>query len=179
MILNDHQIYKLCKDRKQPMLDPYVEVKSSTGLTFGPSSFGYDIRLGNIFIKYDRNNQCVDPKDVSQVGYFEVNSTVPVILDPGDFVLGHSLEKFTMPHTVTGFVKDKSTYARCGIAIQNTVIEAGWEGILTIEISNHNCCPVKLYPGEGIAQVIFHEGKYPSAAYKGKYQNQTGVTLPR
>lgn len=181
-ILSDKQIASLCKPRRfgpPPMLDPYVGTKHLFGLTYGPSSFGYDIRLGKIFIKYHPNGTIIDPKDISTAEYLEYESVVPFAMAPGDFILAHSLETFNMPPDVTGIVHDKSTYARCGISVQNTVIEAGWSGVFTLEITNHNCCPVQLYPGEGIAQIIFYRGETPRTEYFGKYQNQTGVTLPR
>lgn len=179
MTLSDNQIARLCNPQHKPMISPFIGKKSSKegGPSFGLSSYGYDIRLGDDFIIITAD--LVDPKHPDEIEHEHLHSSIPFILAPGAFILGSSIERFIMPSTVTGFVKDKSTYARCGIAVQNTVIEAGWEGILTLEISNHSESKVLLYPGEGIAQIMFDEGLPPSNVYNGKYQNQTGVTLPR
>ena len=98
------------------------------------------------------------------------------------FVLAHTVEWLKMPADVTGIIHDKSTYARLGCALQNTVIEAGWEGQITLEITNHNARPVVLRAGCGIAQIVFHRGvpcRSPYSARSGKYQGQSGVTPPR
>ena len=101
------------------------------------------------------------------------------ILRSGEFVLAHTLETFKIPDNVTGLIKDKSTYARLGVAVQNTVLEAGWYGQPTLDISNHSPRPVVLLVGWGVAQIQFYQGEPCNSPYVGKYQGQGGVTLPR
>jgi dCTP deaminase len=180
MILSDEDIARLSY-KEPPLIMPYLKDKVSEGVSYGPSSFGYDIRLGYNAAVYKHDRNVIDPKGVleDQVHRLRFGDS-PFELPPGGFILSHSVEFFNLPPYITGLVKDKSTYARCGIAVQNTVLEAGWCGQVTLEITNHANRPVKLYPGEGIAQVIFMKGQHACLEpYRGKYQNQVGVTLPR
>lgn len=188
MILNDKQIKKLCLFDK-PMISPYYEKKNySHGISFGPSSYGYDIRLGNVFkdishVKNKWGESCtiIEPENPGRITWTtHTVDSVPFIIAPNSYVLAVSTEKFNMPHNITGLVKDKSTYARLGIAVQNTVIEAGWEGYLTLEITNHSKYKVVLHPLTGIAQILFFKGEPCENPYSptGKYQNQPNEPTP-
>lgn len=177
MLLSDNEIEKL--SRENGLICPYVAEKTrpSSGLSYGPSSYGYDIRLGNEFIFYNDKHP-IDPKEIR----FKPNKQRhidPFLIYPGGFCLATSMEYLRIPPDVTGLVKDKSTYARCGIAVQNTVLEAGWAGQITLEISNHAPAAVMIYPGDGIAQILFELGNTKcNNEYNGRYQSQVGVTTP-
>lgn len=191
MLLSDIEIRKLCTggpDMKPQnyligMIHPFAEALKQKGVvSYGLSSYGYDVRLGDDFIRYKPGGGVIDPLAVSEYDGERVTVDHPFALEPGGFLLGVTVEYIRMPPNVTGLVKDKSTYARCGIALQNTVLEAGWHGQVTLEITNHSNRPVLLRPGEGIAQILFHPGEDCETTYAargGKYQGQQGVTLPR
>jgi dCTP deaminase len=144
MILPADSIAKLCDATlRYPMLVPFHDRTREHGVTFGLSSAGYDIRT----------EQDLD-------------------LPPSKFILASSIEYFNMPLNILGIVHDKSTWARCGIAVQNTVIEPGWRGYLTLEITNHGQEHVQVKAGSGIAQIIFHKLIHSADVYEGKYQDQ-------
>lgn len=106
-------------------------------------------------------------------GGYDVRVAQPVNLAPGEFCLASTMERFNMPTDVMGIVHDKSTWARLGLAVQNTVLEAGWRGYLTLELTNHGPSELNLPPGVGIAQVVFHRMEtYAALPYDGKYQDQ-------
>lgn len=130
-------------------IDPFVERTKLHGMTYGLGPAGYDVRL----------RQEVD-------------------LGPGQFMLGSIIEHIEMPNDVIGFVHDKSTLARLGLALQNTVIEPGWRGHLTVEISNHGTQRVRLPAGSPIAQIIFHRTDTPCVPYDGRYQDQGVAPVP-
>lgn len=178
MLLNDRQITDLAE---QGMIAPFAPALVSTGLSRGLSSFGYDVTLSDEFALYQSDDEAIDPHRISEDDVHRFRAA-RWSLGPGEFLLGRTVETVTLPRHVTGLVCDKSTYARCGITLQNTVIEAGFSGTITLEITNHNCRPVILRAGEGIAQILFLTG-YPCAvSYStrgGKYMNQVGVELPR
>lgn len=189
MLLPDHKILELCKYSK--MIDPYVTESNKEYIaSYGPSSYGYDVRLGSRlgFFWPEKVNGEIPVIDLAnfphdQVQWVDLEPGQDVLIHPGDFVLAHTLETIRMPRNCTGFVKDKSSWARCGLAVQNTVLEAEWEGQVTLELSNHNKLPIRLIGGCGIAQVIFEVGKGDcDISYKdrgGKYMGQEGVVLPR
>lgn len=182
MILNDRQIIELCQNNQ--MIDPFVNTQVGQGVvSYGPSSFGYDMRAGYEWkIFTDVLGAVVDPKRQDTRAYH--NISVPegdtVIIPPNSYALTHSLEYVRVPRNVSCICVGKSTYARCGIHVNVTPLEAGWEGQVTIEISNATRLPVKVYAGEGIMQVLFFKGEEPLVSYadrKGKYQHQKGITL--
>lgn len=151
MVLCAQTIEKLCKTNEKPLLSPFCLRETYEGVTFGLSAAGYDVRV-----------------EFDQAGFTEV-----VLLEPGEFLLASTIEKFHIPYDIVGIVHDKSTWARRGIAVQNTVIEPGWSGWLTLEITNHGPKAVKLMRGMGIAQVVFHLLDQPTEfPYSGKYQAQ-------
>lgn len=179
----DHWIRKMALD--QNMINPFEEKQVRSGvISYGLSSFGYDIRVADefrIFTASTGQLTVVDPK------YLDERALVPYqgdvcIIPPNSFALARSVEYFRMPRNVLGLCLGKSTYARCGIITNFTPFEPGWEGHVTIEISNTTPLPAKIYAHEGIAQVLFFEGEQPEVSYadrNGKYQAQTGITLPR
>ena len=166
---------------EQKMIEPF-EPESVRGgkISFGLSSYGYDIRLSNEFLIF--TGASVDPKQFDESA-FERRTGDHCIIPPNAFILGRSLEYFRMPRGITGIAFGKSTYARCGIVCNVTPLEAGWEGHLTLAISNTAPAPAKLYANEGICQVLFFEGDEACvtsyADRKGKYQAQRGISLPR
>lgn len=192
--------------KPMPANGPFGSVTKA--ISYGTSSYGYDVRLDNSFLipKFDQHaSLCVDPKNSSPKDYEHVVSDV-VFIPPHSFVLGQTIEHLRIPRDVLALCIGKSTYARCGIIVNVTPLEPEWEGTITIEISNTNVKPAKIYAGEGIAQLLFmwcdprstHEyfneeqrGTYEHgtvfdnlcetsyADRKGKYQDQKEVTLPR
>jgi len=153
-------------------------------ISYGCGSYGYDIRLEDEFqvfaLPLDRQG-IIDPLNFDPQNLREHRGDV-CIIPPNSFTLARSLEYFRMPRNVTGLAVGKSTYARCGIIVNITPLEAAWEGILTIEISNTTPLPCKIYAHMGIAQILFFEGDAPSVSYadrQGKYQGQRGITLAK
>jgi len=168
---------------KHKMIEPFEEKLISKGvISYGLSSYGYDIRLADEFkIFTNVYNALVDPKNFDEKSFIDYKGDY-VIIPPNSFVLGRSIEYIRMPSNVLGICVGKSTYARCGIIVNITPIEPAFRGYLVIEISNSTPLPVKVYANEGIAQIIFFEGKPCEITYenrKGKYQNQQGIVTAR
>lgn len=179
----DYWIRRMAQEHA--MIDPFVERLVRDGvISYGLSSFGYDIRVADefrIFTPSTGKLTVVDPKAMDERAMIEHRGDV-CIIPPNSFALARSVEYFRMPRNVLGICLGKSTYARTGIITNFTPFEPGWEGFVTIEISNTTPLPAKIYANEGIAQVIFFEGEQPEVSYadrKGKYQAQQGITLPR
>ena len=178
----DHWIKKMATEHG--MIEPFVATQQRDGvISYGVSSYGYDVRVADEFkIFTNIHSRIVDPKDFDPESMVDFRGEVCTI-PPNSFVLAHSVETFRMPRNVTGLVLCKSTYIRAGVLIPTTVLEAGWEGVITLEIGNVTPLPAKVYANEGIAQVLFFEGDDPPAVSyaerAGKYQRQTGVVLPR
>ena len=170
--------------QKRELISPFVKSQIKKGnISFGPSSYGYDIRLSEEFKLFSpAQDSIIDPKAV-QEGLFRQIKAGICTLCANSFVLGRSLEYFKMPDNLLGIVTGKSTYARCGIIVNVTPLEPGWQGFLTISISNTAPRPVRLYAGEGIAQVLFFEASEPcKISYRdkgGKYQGQKDVTIAK
>ncbi len=166
------------------MIDPFVENQVQKGvISYGLSSYGYDIRIANQFKIFTNINTCVvDPKAFDQGSFVDFEGDV-CIIPPNSFALGRSLEYLQVPREVLVLCIGKSTYARCGIIVNVTPLEPEWEGYITIEVSNSTPLPCKIYSGEGIAQLVFLESNEPCACSykdkKGKYQKQTDIVLPR
>jgi dCTP deaminase len=183
-ILVDRQIK--CLSLCNGMITPFVEKMqgNKTGqLSWGLTSVGYDVRLGTGFKRYV-GNKPVDPKNIQPNQLRDTVHEGPFLIEPGEFILGHTIERFNVPRDIAFFLHSKSTYARCGILVSHdTVGEPEWDGVLTLEIANVNALPVMLYPGEGICQLVFHRGSEPCmvsyADRTGKYQSQTGVQPPK
>ncbi len=170
------------------MIEPYVphqvsSVEEKRIVSYGTSSYGYDIRCSTEFkIFTNINAAVVDPKAFDASSFIEFHGEV-CIIPPNSFVLARTIEYFRIPRNVLTLCVGKSTYARCGIIVNVTPFEPEWEGHATLEFSNTTPLPAKIYANEGVAQVIFFESEEEcEISYKdrkGKYQGQTGVTLPR
>ncbi|MEF3244502.1 MAG: dCTP deaminase [Caldisericaceae bacterium] len=169
---------------KKGMIEPFEEQLVSKGvISYGVSSYGYDMRLSDEFKVFTNVfSEIIDPKNFTTKSFVDIKGDY-VIIPPNSFALGRTLEYFRIPRNVLCVVLGKSTYARMGIIVNVTPLESGWEGFVTIEISNTTPLPVKVYAFEGIAQVLFFEGDEPCetsyAERKGKYQKQTGIWLPK
>jgi dCTP deaminase len=179
----DHWIRKMALEHG--MIDPFVERQVREGvISYGVSSYGYDIRVGDDFRIFTPNpyNTVVDPKHLDERSLIPFQGEV-CIIPPNSFALASTVEYFRIPRNVMTVCVGKSTYARCGIILNVTPFESEWEGHATLEISNTTPLPAKIYAGEGIAQVLFFQGDEPPevsyADRKGKYNKQTGITLPR
>lgn len=181
-ILADHQIRDLAIN--QGMIEPFVEKQTAKGaISYGLSSYGYDARCSNEFkIFTNIDNAIVDPKAFSQQSFVDRETDVCVI-PPNSFVLTRSVEYFRIPKDVLVICLGKSTYARCGLIVNVTPLEPGWEGHVTLEISNTTPLPAKVYANEGLCQFLFFKGSTPCetsyADRSGKYMGQRGVTLPK
>jgi dCTP deaminase len=152
-------------------------------ISYGTSSYGYDVRCADEFkIFTNINSAVVDPKHFDENSFVDVRSDV-CIIPPNSFALARTVEYFRIPRNVLTICLGKSTYARCGIIVNVTPLEPEWEGHVTLEFSNTTPLPARIYANEGIAQFLFFESDEPCetsyADRAGKYQKQTGVTLPR
>ncbi len=179
---SDKWIRKMSLEKR--MIEPFCEEQIGKGVvSYGLSSYGYDIRVGREFkIFTNINSTVVDPKNFDESNVIDFEGDV-CIIPPNSFALARTVEYFRMPPNVLAICLGKSTYARCGIIVNVTPFEPEFEGHITIEISNTTPLPAKIYANEGIAQVLFFEGDEPcEITYKdkkGKYQNQRGITLPK
>jgi dCTP deaminase len=152
-------------------------------ISYGTSSYGYDVRCSNEFkIFTNIHSATVDPKNFDESSFVDVQSDV-CIIPPNSFALARTIEYFRIPRSVLTVCLGKSTYARCGIIVNVTPLEPEWEGHVTLEFSNTTSLPAKIYANEGVAQMLFFESdEVCETSYKdrgGKYQGQTGVTLPK
>jgi dCTP deaminase len=181
-IKSDRWIKRMALEHK--MIEPFVESQTRTGVvSYGVSSYGYDIRVADDFKVFTNiYNTVVDPKSFDPRSFVDMKADV-CIIPPNSFALARTIEYFRIPRDVLTVCLGKSTYARCGIIVNVTPFEPEWEGHVTIEISNTTPLPAKIYANEGIAQVLFFQSDEPcETSYrdkKGKYQAQTGVTLPK
>jgi dCTP deaminase len=166
------------------MIEPFVDSQVRTGVvSFGLSSYGYDIRVADEFkIFTNINNTVIDPKNFDPRSFVDIKADV-CIVPPNSFALARTIEYFRIPRDVLTVCLGKSTYARCGIIVNVTPFEPEWEGYVTLEISNTTPLPAKIYANEGIAQVLFFQSdeqcERSYADKRGKYLKQTGVTLPK
>jgi dCTP deaminase len=179
----DHWIRRMA--REHGMIEPFVDGQRRAGvISYGLSSFGYDIRVADefrIFTPATGQLTVVDPKAIDERAMVHYRGEV-CIIPPNSFALARTVEYFRIPRNVLTICLGKSTYARCGIIVNVTPFEPEWEGHVTIEISNTTPLPCKVYAEEGIAQVLFFQGDEPEISYadrQGKYQGQQGITLPR
>ena len=181
---------------EQQMISPFLselvrEVNGSRIISAGTSSYGYDMRLADDGFRIFSSvyGLEIDPK------HFDENSLIEpeirtaedgskyYLLPPQHYGLGVTVETFKMPRNVTGLAIGKSTYARAGLLVNATPLEAGWEGRLVVEIANLANLPLRVYVNEGIGQILFFESDENCAvSYSdrgGKYQNQTGLTYAK
>jgi dCTP deaminase len=172
--------------REHAMIDPFVDGQVREGaISYGVSSYGYDMRVAPEFrIFTNVLSAIVDPKHFDARSFVEFDGDV-CIVPPNSFALARSVEYFRIPRNTLTICVGKSTYARCGIITNVTPFEPEWEGYVTLEISNTTPLPAKIYANEGICQVLFFEADSDDvcetsyADKKGKYQKQSGVTLPK
>ena len=166
------------------MIEPFEDRQVRQGVvSYGLSSYGYDIRVADEYKVFTNLfNTVVDPKNFDPKSFVDIKGDM-CIVPPNSFALARTIEYFRIPRDVLTVCLGKSTYARCGIIVNVTPFEPEWEGHVTIEISNTTPLPAKIYSNEGIAQVLFFQSDEPcEVSYKdkaGKYQSQTGVTLPK
>ncbi|MBW5802762.1 dCTP deaminase [Coxiella endosymbiont of Ornithodoros amblus] len=158
------------------------ETPSGKVISYGTSSYGYDVRCADEFkIFTNINTSIVDPKNFDPKGFIDLKANV-CIIPPNSFVLARTVEYFKIPRNILTICLGKSTYARCGIIVNVTPLEPEWEGHVTLEFSNTTNLPAKIYANEGVAQMLFLESdEVCDISYKdrgGKYQGQKGVTLP-
>ena len=166
------------------MIEPFVEAQRRDGvISYGLSSYGYDARVADEFkIFTNVNSSVVDPKNFDPDSFVDRQTDVCVI-PPNSFALARTVEYFRVPSDVLVICLGKSTYARCGIIVNVTPLEPGWEGHVTLEFSNTTPLPAKIYANEGACQFLFLKGEQPCettyADRAGKYMGQRGVTLPK
>jgi dCTP deaminase len=189
-IKSDRWIRRMAREHR--MIEPFVDsqvrapgTESRKVISYGVSSYGYDMRVAPEFkIFTNVLSAIVDPKHFDSKSFVEFEGEV-CIVPPNSFALARSVEYFRIPRNVLTICVGKSTYARCGIITNVTPFEPEWEGHVTLEISNTTPLPARIYANEGICQVLFFEADDDDVcetSYKdkaGKYQAQTGVTLPK
>jgi len=186
MLLPDFKIAALAKEG---MIDPFEanQISRCHGrkvMSYGVSSYGYDMRLSNefkVFVPGRGEPSEIDPKNFSTKNVLDYVGNRCVV-PPNSFVLGRSVEYFKIPPDVMAICLGKSSYARCGVVVNLTPLEAGWHGHVTIEISNTAPAPAVIYANEGISQVLFFQSEECVTNYEekgGKYQGQKGIVLPR
>jgi len=181
-ILCDKTIRRLAEE--EGMIEPFEPKQVRNGaISYGLSSFGYDIRVGDEFKVFtDVHSVVVDPKNFDPRSFVDIKADY-CIIPPHSFALAATVEYFRVPKDIMVVCVGKSTYARCGIIVNVTPLEPEWRGYLTLEISNTTPLPAKIYSGEGLAQLLFFQGDdVPEVTYatrSGKYQDQKGVTPPK
>jgi dCTP deaminase len=182
MIKSDRWIKRMAIEKG--MIEPFEERQvRQGGISYGLSSYGYDLRIADSFkIFTNVYNTVVDPKAFDPRSFVDFQGEV-CIIPPNSFALGRSVEYFRIPRNVMTLCVGKSTYARCGIITNVTPFEPEWEGFVTLEISNTTPLPARIYANEGIAQVLFFESDETCAVSyadrQGKYQAQQGIVLPK
>jgi len=182
MILNDKQIKKLAEH--EGMITPFVDKSVQDGVSYGLQTFGYDLRVGSEFKLFTniKGNVIADPKNFSEDNFVTVKDEKSVLIPPNSFALANSLETFSLPRNITGLVTSKSSYARVGLGNPPTVLEAGWRGVLVLELINHTSNSIRVHSNSGISQILFFQGENPNISYadkEGKYMDQVGITLAK
>ena len=181
-IKSDRWITRMANEHR--MIEPFVETQVRSGVvSYGLSSYGYDIRVADEFKVFTNiNSTVIDPKSFDPRSFVDLQGDV-CIVPPNSFALARTVEYFRIPRDVLTVCLGKSTYARCGIIVNVTPFEPEWEGTATLEISNTTPLPARIYANEGIAQVLFFQSDEVCATSyadkKGKYQAQQVVTLPK
>lgn len=168
-----------------PMISPFVptSISQTDGvkhMSYGVSSVGYDVKLKDHFLLMTTSNRLIDPRQPLDEHFTTVEGKGYVDIPPGGFVLAVTEERFIMPRTVAGIVLTKSSHARAGLICLATPLEPGWTGYITMEYANHTHNTIRLWAGEGSAQVLFMLTEPPKVAYSdrhGKYQNQPQVPV--
>jgi dCTP deaminase len=168
---------------EQRMIEPFVDRQVRQGvISFGLSSYGYDMRVAHEFKVFQGQSAVIDPKDFDAGACVDFKGDV-CTLPPHTFALGRSVEYFRIPRRVLTICFGKSSYARCGVVVNVTPFEPEWEGFVTLQIFNTAPRPAKIYANEGIAQVLFIEADQECAVSyadrKGKYQAQQDIVLAK
>ncbi|MGO8718491.1 MAG: dCTP deaminase [Acidobacteriaceae bacterium] len=169
---------------QKQMITPFSEKQVHEGvISYGLSSYGYDLRVSDEFkIFTNVNSTVIDPKNFDERSFVTAQAE-SVVIPPNSFALARSVEYFKIPRNVLTICVGKSTYARCGIIVNVTPFEPEWEGFVTLEISNTTPLPARIYAMEGLCQILFFESdetcEISYADRKGKYQNQQGIVLPK
>jgi dCTP deaminase len=183
-IMSDKWIKEMSINPEFKMIEPFSDKLVTSGvISSGVSSYGYDAKLADEFkIFTNVDNDIVDPKNFTHSTFVNRKSDI-CIIPPNSFALGRTVEYFRIPKDILVICVGKSTYARCGIIVNVTPLEPGWEGHVTLEFSNTTPLPAKIYANEGICQFLFLKGNEPcEISYdqrNGKYMKQQGVTLPK
>jgi dCTP deaminase len=182
----DSWIRRMAQEKK--MIEPFEPdmVRTHNGnkaISFGTSSYGYDVRCAGEFKVFTNiNSTIIDPKSFDPRSFVDIVGT-ECIIPPNSFALARTVEYFRIPRDVLVVCLGKSTYARCGIIVNVTPLEPEWEGHVTLEFSNTTPLPARIYANEGIAQFLFFGAdEVCQTSYKdrgGKYMGQLGVTLPK
>ena len=185
-IKSDRWIRKMAEN--EGMIEPFEagqvrHVNDQKVISYGTSSYGYDVRCAEEFkIFTNINSAVVDPKAFDASSFVDMHNS-ECIIPPNSFALARTVEYFRIPRNVLTVCLGKSTYARCGIIVNVTPLEPEWEGHVTLEFSNTTPLPARIYANEGVAQMLFFESdeecETSYADRAGKYQGQRGVTLPR
>jgi dCTP deaminase len=186
VILSDREIAEYAQ---KGMIDPFInhqvsQVNGQKVISYGLSSYGYDIRIASEFKKMrPGTDHDVDPLNFHSEIMEHINTDNFIRIEPHSFVLGHSIEWFDIPRELMSICLGKSTLARCGLVVNITPLESEWRGRITVEISNTTPRPARVYAGQGVAQVLFLKAsqvcQVSYADREGKYQDQVGVVLPR
>jgi dCTP deaminase len=182
-VKSDSWIKKMALEKG--MIEPFEDgLKREGVISYGLSSYGYDMRVGNRFKVISNGHGAVsDPKKFDSASFTDATTDDHIVIPPNSVALAQSVEYFRIPRNVVTICFGKSTYARCGLIVNVTPFEPEWEGFVTMELSNTSPLPVKVYANEGIAQVLFLESdevcRVSYADRKGKYQKQTAITLPK
>jgi len=185
-IRNDRWIRRMAVEHK--MIEPFEPgmvrvVNGVKAVSYGTSSYGYDVRCADEFKVFTNiNSTIVDPKHFDARSFVDLKAD-QCIIPPNSFALARTVEYFRVPRDTLVVCLGKSTYARCGIIVNVTPLEPEWEGHVTLEFSNTTPLPARIYAHEGVAQMLFFGAEEVcETSYKdrgGKYQGQTGVTLPK
>ena len=170
------------------MIEPFEagqvrEVGGRKIVSYGTSSYGYDVRCSDEFKVFTNvYSTVVDPKNFDEKSFVDLKGP-ECIIPPNSFALARTVERFRIPRNVLVICLGKSSYARCGIVVNVTPLEPEWEGYVTLEFSNTTPLLAKIYANEGVAQMLFFESdEVCETSYRdrgGKYQDQKGVTLPK
>jgi dCTP deaminase len=184
MFINDKKIREY--SQRISLISPFHERQTDNGISFGLSSVGYDLTLGKDYAEVGYTEHNYSEVGRLQKDFFDIaKEAANIHLKPHQFILASTVEYIKMPNFLVGFIMDKSSLARSGLTVQNTVIEPGWEGVITLEIYNMTNTHLLLKPGMGICQLMFSECMPPESSYStinngkaGKYQNQISVQPP-
>ncbi len=179
---SDRWIRRMAREAR--LIEPFEEKLVRRGvISYGLSSYGYDLRLSpTLYLLGETDEGIIDPKAFDEAAMLRRLEGETFLIPPHGYALGLVLEYLCLPRNVVGLVWGKSTYTRAGLMVNLTPLEPGWEGHLTLSMANQTARPLRLYAGEGIAQVLFWEGdEAPFLSYaerRGKYQGRRDIAPP-